>query len=68
MRRRGLRNQRGVTLIELIVVVGMAGAVVLVGLSSFYVATVRAFSNSTSQTALQPMFSTVIRASSTSSN
>ncbi len=45
-------GERGATLLELLLAIGVAGAVVLLGLSSLYVATVRAFNESSSQVAL----------------
>jgi prepilin-type N-terminal cleavage/methylation domain-containing protein len=62
MVRRTAADQRGVTLLELLVVVGVAGAVILGGLSTFYVATVRAFSDSTSQVALQRVGTVALQA------
>ena len=62
MIRRAAFGQRGVTLLELLVVVGVAGVVILGGLSTFYVATVRAFSDSTSQVALQRVGTVALQA------
>lgn len=47
-----MRNERGFTLVELLVAAFLAG-VVLLGASSLYVATTRAFDESSSQAALQ---------------
>jgi Tfp pilus assembly protein PilW len=52
MSRRLASDERGITLLELLIVV-VVGTVVLFGLSFLYVATVRAFGESSSQAALQ---------------